>query len=153
VGVAAVAKAVRRAETVDAFAALELPAPHALAIVVPAVELATAAALLARPAVGGAVSLVLLIGLTAVVVRALRRGMDTGCGCFGSRRSDRVATAAVVRNGVLVAIAVLSTAAPHLVAPSAVDVVVAVLVVVAGGAVLGVAQRRSATGRARRARA
>jgi len=150
---AAVAKAVRHAETVEAFASLELPAPHALAIAVPAVELATAAALLARPAVGAAVSLVLLAALTTVVVRALYRGIETGCGCFGSRRSDRVDSADVVRNGVLAALAVLATAAPRLVAPSAVDVVVAALVVVAGGAVLGVAQRRSSAGRARRVRA
>jgi hypothetical protein len=139
---AAGGKVVRHRETVTAFAGLELPAAGALAVAVPAAELAVAAALLVRPAAGGAAGLCLLVVFTAVIVRALARGVDTGCGCFGSRRPSPLGPADVVRNGLLAAFALLATGARRLTAPSAGDVLVGVAAVVVAGAILGVAQRR-----------
>jgi hypothetical protein len=139
---AAVAKAVRHRETIEAFAGLGVPAPGLLAVVVPVVELGIAAALLARPQVGAALALAALAGFTFVVVRALGRGVETGCGCFGSRHSAPVNPSDVVRNGLLAAFAVLATGATRLVAPTAGDVLLGAALVILAGALLGVAQRR-----------
>ena len=139
---AAVGKLAHRAETATDFAGLGLRAAPVLAVVVAVVELAAAALLLWRPQVGGAVALALLAVFTAVIVRALARGVQTGCGCFGSRRPSALGPADVVRNALLAAFAVVATGARRLVAPSAGDVAVGVVLVFAAAAVLGVAQRR-----------
>jgi len=141
-GFAAVAKAARRGETVAAFAGLGVPAPGVLAILVAAVELVIAATLLARPHVGAALALAALAAFTFVVVRALGRGVETGCGCFGSRHAAPVNPSDVVRNGLLAAFAVLATGAHRLVAPTAGDVLLGLALVILAGALLGVAQRR-----------
>jgi len=139
---AAVAKAMRRRETVAAFEGLGLPAPGVLAAVVPAAELVIALTLLARPQIGAALALAALAAFTSVIVRALRRGVDTGCGCFGSRHNAPVNPSDVVRNGLLAAFAVLATGSHRLVAPTAGDVLVGLALVILAGALLGVAQRR-----------
>jgi hypothetical protein len=144
---AAIGKLTHRGETESAFAGLRLPASPALAVVVPVVELAVAGLLLWRPQVGGAVAVALLAVFTAVIVRALARGVQTGCGCFGSRRPSPLGPADVVRNALLAAFAVLATGAHRLTAPSAGDVAVGVVLVVVAAAVLGVAQHRPAPAR------
>jgi hypothetical protein len=142
---AAVAKGARRHETVAAFDGLGVPAPAVVAVAVPVGELGVAAALVARPDVGGALALAALAAFTLVIVLALRRGADTGCGCFGSRHSAPVNPSDVVRNGLLAAFAVIATGARHLVAPSVADVLVGIGAVGVAGALLGVAQRRLAS--------
>lgn len=116
-GWAALAKAVRHRATVEAFGALGLPRPELLAVTVPLVEIVVAAALLARPAIGGALALALLAAFTLVVVRGVLSGTSTGCGCFGARRVEPVGPADVVRNGLLAAFAALATGTPTLVRP------------------------------------
>jgi hypothetical protein len=139
---AAAAKGVRHRETVAAFAGLDVPAPGLLAVVVPIAELVIAVALVARPQVGAALALAALSAFTFVVVRALGRGVETGCGCFGSRHRAPVNPSDVVRNGLLAAFAVLATGAHRLVAPTVGDVLVGAALVILAGAMLGVAQRR-----------
>ncbi|HZQ57642.1 MAG TPA: MauE/DoxX family redox-associated membrane protein [Acidimicrobiales bacterium] len=147
---AAFGKFAHRAETAAAFSGLGLRGAPALAVAVPAAELATAAALLVRPQVGAAIGLALLAVFTGVIVRALAHGVETGCGCFGSRRPSPLGPADVVRNALLAAFAVVATGAHRLVAPSAGDVVVGVVLVIVAATVLGVAQHRLApTARAR----
>jgi hypothetical protein len=139
---AAVAKGARRRDTVAAFTGLGIPAPAVLAVVVPVAELAIAVLLVVRPQIGGALALAMLAAFTLAIVGALRRGVETGCGCFGSRRDAPVNPSDVVRNALLAAFAVLATGARRLVAPSAGDVLAGLAAVVVAGAVLGVAQRR-----------
>jgi uncharacterized membrane protein YphA (DoxX/SURF4 family) len=78
---------------------------------VPTVELALGAALLlARSSpVPGALALTVLLVFTGVLVRAQARRVP--CPCFGGAPSSRpVGPPAVLRNGVLLALAVLATA-------------------------------------------
>lgn len=109
-GAAAVAKLRQPARTRASFAALGAPrASAALAIAVPAAELALAAWLLVARAspTAAVVAAVVLGGFTVVVVRAAARGVP--CPCFGARASGAGGPAGVVRNGVLVGLAVLGT--------------------------------------------
>lgn len=104
---AAVAKLVNRADTVASWHAMGLPVPAALAFVVPVVELGCAVALIAIPAAGGIAALALLGLFTGVLLA--NRHKDLGCACFGRLTTRPVTGADVVRNGVLAALAVVST--------------------------------------------
>ncbi|MGE0795170.1 MAG: MauE/DoxX family redox-associated membrane protein [Acidimicrobiia bacterium] len=85
---AAVAKLRRRDATAASFAAAGLPAPAGLAVAVPVGELALAALLLASPLAGATLALAALAGFTTQLVLARRRGVATGCGCFGGAGSS-----------------------------------------------------------------
>ena len=111
---AAVAKATARAATAASFGGLGLPAPPALAAVVPVVEAALAVALVVAPGVAAFAALGLVIAFSAVVGRAVARGSTVGCACFGAggAADDRpVSVLEIVRNGGLGALAVVATAA------------------------------------------
>ena len=84
----------------------------AIVSVLPVVELAVAVSLVAAwSPVPGLVALVLLAGFTVVLIRAQARHVP--CACFGSGAADApVGPAAVVRNGVLAALAVLAVGSP-----------------------------------------
>ncbi|WP_306357213.1 MULTISPECIES: peroxiredoxin [unclassified Nocardia] len=75
----------------------------------PVVEAVIAvAALPPRSAVGAAVAAGgLLVVFTVAVVRLLRAGQHPACSCFGAASSVPIGRATVVRNGVLIALAVL----------------------------------------------
>ncbi|MEG8179672.1 methylamine utilization protein MauE [Nocardia terpenica] len=62
------------------------------------------------PIAGFALALGALTGFTIAVAAAVRRGSDAGCQCFG-RTARPVSAAQIVRNLLLVAIAVLGLAA------------------------------------------
>ncbi len=81
-----------------------------VAAALPLVELATAVALLAwMSPVPGVVALVLLLGFSAVVVRAQLRRLP--CPCFGGAgRGKAAGPMSLVRNTLLAAYAVLATA-------------------------------------------
>ena len=86
----------------------------AAAVVVPIVELALALMLVVwwGSPVPGVLAAVVLAVFTVLVVRAQVRRVP--CPCFGGAASGRPAgPAAVVRNGVLIAEAVLATGDPH----------------------------------------
>jgi hypothetical protein len=84
----------------------------AVAAALPWTELAVAAALVVWWGwLPGAVAAVLLGAFTAIVVRAQLQRVP--CACFGSAPGDRPpGAAAVVRNAVLLALAVVATASP-----------------------------------------
>lgn len=145
---AACAKLARRAETestIDAFgapAALRRP----LAIALPLVELAIAAALL--PAVSapfaGVAALLLLGAFTFFVGRVLARGEQVDCNCFGSLGPSRISRWTLVRNLVLlVPAAIVAGAGWADAGPSALtwvgDLDGTVVVGLLGGAALAVA--------------
>lgn len=108
---AGAAKLGQPAETAAGFAALGLDRPAALARAVPVVELALAVGLLAAPAAGAAAALLLLAAFTAVLARALRRGVEVPCACFGRAGGPPLSWVEVARNGLLAALAALALAA------------------------------------------
>ena len=85
-------------------------AAGAAAIVVPAVELGLAVALVVAWDSNAPVwiAIAVLVVFTALLVRAAVRHVP--CPCFGAVHDEPVGPAAVVRNGVLLAIAVLALA-------------------------------------------
>ena len=129
----------RPAETAAGFAELGLGRPVALARAVPATELALAVTLLAAPAVGAVVALVLLTSFSVVLVRALRRGDDVRCACFGRAGGPPLSWVELARNGllgVLGALAVTAGLDPRL--PALIPVVAVVVVVIASASLLAV---------------
>lgn len=101
---AAVAKLRNRSTTTRSFEAFGLPAAAALAVLVPLVELALAAALVVNPVLGATLALPVLAGFTAQLLLARRRGVVTGCGCFGGARPASP-TVELTRNAALAAAA------------------------------------------------
>ncbi len=108
---AGAAKLARPAITVDAFAALGVPAPEVTARLVPITELVLAAALISAPRFGGLVALVVVVGFSAVLVRALGAGTTAGCNCFGRARLEPVSRRDLLRNAVLAVLALVAAAA------------------------------------------
>lgn len=91
--------------------ALLAPAARAL----PAFELATGLALVIAPfsALGGLAALALLLLVTgAVVINLLRGRRDVGCGCGGIEDEQMLSWALVVRNTVLIMLALVALAPP-----------------------------------------
>jgi hypothetical protein len=115
-GVAAVAKAVDRAGSRRALVGFGLSVPLARigALVLPAAELVIAVGLLfgstARPAAIAA--LVLLALFTGAVTRALIRGEQVDCHCFGQLSEGPAGIGTLVRNGLLAALAAFVVVAP-----------------------------------------
>jgi len=140
---AGAAKLSRPADTAQAFGELGLAKVSVLARVVPPVELLLAVALLAAPGPGGAAALVLLFAFSTVLVRALRRGVEVRCACFGQAGGPALSAVDLLRNGFLGALAVLAVAAgvaPRVPSLAAVAIVAAALVAEAG--LVAVVRRR-----------
>lgn len=144
---AAVAKVRARTTTVTSFRGLGMPAPDALAVAVPMVEVALAIGLAVRPGVAAWWALVLLVAFTAVIGRAIARGVEVGCACFGSSAERPVSTMEVVRNAGLAALAVVATGA-HGDAfwPPLPALVIVTVVVALGRVALAMAELRQAGG-------
>jgi peroxiredoxin len=107
--VAALAKLTDREGSGRAIRELGVPGSPAsvLAVVLPVVELATAAALLAgSPTLAGLLALGLLGIFTVAIAVNLARGRSPECHCFGQLHAAPVGPWTLVRNGVLVAAAV-----------------------------------------------
>ena len=132
---AGAAKLARPAQTATSFVALGVPAAPAAARAVPIVELLVAVALLASPRAGGLGAVALLIPFTAVLTRAVRKGSPVPCNCFGAARADPVAPVDVVRNALLVGLALAAVTAPTPAVPGA-GAVAATLAASVGGLVL-----------------
>jgi hypothetical protein len=111
-GWSAFAKARAIGATAASFRGLGLPRPRALTKAVVLAEGATAAALVSRPAAGAWVALALLVAFSVVVGRAVARRVDVACACFGSMSSRPVSTVELLRNGGLVALAIVATGSP-----------------------------------------
>lgn len=107
---AAVAKLGSRQETADDFASLGLVAAGPLAVIVPILELAVAVLLVVAPGWGGVVAAALLTAFTAVLARVLRRpeGLAPSCACFGGASRSPLSWRHLVRNGTLLALALVA---------------------------------------------
>ncbi len=107
--VAGLAKFTDRAGAREALHAFGAPrralAPAAVAL--PLIELAVAAALLVPASVpaGAIAALALLLCFCAAISLAMRRGETPRCHCFGQLHSAPAGTGALVRNGLLAALA------------------------------------------------
>lgn len=94
------------------FRALALPAPGALAVIVPLVELGTAVALIAAPPLGAVIALGLLAAFSVFLASRVARGETEPCACFGQVRRRPISRADLLRNGALMALAVATLALP-----------------------------------------
>jgi len=139
---AGAAKLARPAQTATSFIALRVPAAATAARAVPVVEVLVAVALLAAPRAGAVGALVLLIPFTAVLVRAVRTGSTAPCNCFGAVRADPVSGVDLVRNGLLVAVALAAVTAGAPVVPGAPAVVATVIVAGCGLVLLSALRTR-----------
>jgi len=83
-------------------------APSWAVRVVPVVEIAVGAALVAGVPYAGWAALVLLGGLSVFLAVALLRGVEAPCACFGSMSARPVSWWSVARNLVLMVLAVVS---------------------------------------------
>ena len=143
---AGAAKLADRDRTARTFAAFGLSAPALLSTVVPVAELVLALGLLVVPAVAAYAALGLLAAFTTFLVRAVRAGVDVGCGCFGSARAEPVSSVEVLRNGLLAAGALIASFATGPVVPG-LDAVILVSTAAALAAVVAaLADLRRRTG-------
>lgn len=86
----------------EGFEKLGLPAPKFLAFAVPVTEIVVACLLLVIPWVGGVIAFGLLTLFTLVMLHAIRNGIRTPCGCFGSNTTEpEVSWFEVARNVIL----------------------------------------------------
>lgn len=106
--VAAVAKIRDQATTTADFGSLGLPRPELWARVIPVLELATAATLVILPGWGGVVAFGLLAAFTANLAMIVRSGAVATCACFGRASTAPVSGRHLVRNVVLLALALLA---------------------------------------------
>jgi hypothetical protein len=141
------AKLVRPSATADAFHALGVPAPRAVAFAVAFTELGTAALLLTRPRWGAVTALVLLALFTGFVAVRLRRGTVAACGCFGGSAGEPLSGATLVRNTLLAAAAAAGLGAAEPSVPALPDVLVVGVAVALGAVVHALVDVRIRTGR------
>lgn len=145
--VAGAAKVRTPRATASTFERLGVPVPRVLARAVPALELVVATALLAAPRAGAVAAFVLLGAFTAVLARAVARGLDVSCGCFGAASHSAVTAVTLLRNGLLLVVAATVLAfgsAP--VRPSLAAVVLTSTTVLLGGIAVTAADVRRSTG-------
>ncbi|MDY7099682.1 MAG: MauE/DoxX family redox-associated membrane protein [Actinomycetota bacterium] len=102
------AKLADRPATAQAFASLGVPAPGPAALAVPVVELAVAVTLVAAPAAGGFAALAVLVCFTLFLVDRIRSGTTAPCRCFGGLRTEAVGRIDIVRNVVLMVLALVA---------------------------------------------
>ncbi len=144
---AAIAKLRRPGRAGAGFRALGLPAPEALAVAVPLAELATALLLITAPALGGLAAVALLGVFTVFLAGRVRGGAQVSCGCFGSARAEPLTWAALVRNGLLIALALPGLALDAPGVPPLEAVLAASVAVAIAAVVVALADLKARTGR------
>lgn len=137
---AAIAKLRNHTETVRGFTELRVPAPAALAVAIPTIELAIVIALITAPRAGATAALVVLTALTAMLAVRLNDGPPVRCGCFGSRSDEDISFVEPLRNGLLALLAMGAMIPTAPVMPGLEDVVAVSVAVTTGLVVLGVAR-------------
>jgi hypothetical protein len=145
-GWAGIAKLGARRRTRRTFRALGLPAADGLAVAVPVVELPLAVGLVLAPGWAAAGALAMLAAFSVFLAKAVRAGVDVGCGCFGSAGTEPVSFVELVRNGLMGVAAVAALATPHPVAPSLAAVLVAGAALAIAGVILALADLKRTVG-------
>jgi uncharacterized membrane protein YphA (DoxX/SURF4 family) len=132
--------------TETTFAALGLPAAATLAAAVPVAELVLAVLLLVSPRAGAVLAIGAMLAFTIVLVRAMRAGVEVGCGCFGSANREPVGAVALLRNGLMTAAAVLVALVAARRAPGLDDVILVTTGTAVSAVVLALADLGRRTG-------
>ena len=133
--IAAVAKLRDISATEREFTGLGLPRASFFARFVPLVELSIVALLLIVPPAGAIGALVSLAFFTTFLIGRLRAGVRAPCACFGASRAKPISLLDVIRNLLLMALAMVSLATDRPTAITLLDaLVVIVAIAVAGGA-------------------
>jgi hypothetical protein len=145
-GWAGLAKFQARDQTARTFRAFGLAAPEALAVGVPVTELVLAAGLVVVPGWAALGALAVLAGFTTVLVRAMRAGVDVGCGCFGTAKREPVSFVELIRNALLATAAVTAAFARRPDLPTLDDVILVSTAAAVGALVLALAELRRRTG-------
>lgn len=139
---AGAAKLADRRGTTATFAAFGLPAAGLLGTAVPVTELLLAVGLLTVPALAAYAALALLAAFTTFVVRAVRAGVDVGCGCFGTASAEPVSTVEVLRNVLLTGAAVVASFAAGPLVPDLPSVILVAAVTALAAVALALGRRR-----------
>lgn len=105
---AALAKLRDRSATTADFASLGLPRAEVWAVIVPATELITATTLAVVPGWGGVLAFALLAAFTTSLALVIRSGRVATCACFGGASTEPVSGRHLIRNGVLLAMALVA---------------------------------------------
>lgn len=146
--VAAAAKVRTPRATATTFRRLGVPAANVTSRAVPVVELVVATVLLAAPRGGAIAALVLVAAFTVVLARAVARGVDVSCGCFGAASSAPVTSVTLLRNALLVVAAtcaaLFAPGAPAV--PSLAAAVLASTTALLGAVVVAAADTRRTVG-------
>ena len=97
------------------FRLLPLFLENLAAISLPWIELVAGLALVlgVRARAGGLVATLMMVLFTVVVAIALVRGLDVGCGCFGTADGSRVGAQKLLENTGLTVLALLGTLRPR----------------------------------------
>jgi uncharacterized membrane protein YphA (DoxX/SURF4 family) len=145
-GWAGLAKFRAREQTARTFRAFGLAAPDALAVGVPVTELVLAVGLVVVPGWAALGALAVLAGFSTILVRAMRAGVDVGCGCFGTAKREPVSFVELVRNGLLGVPAVAAAFAQRPDLPGLDDVILVSTAAAVGALVIALAELRRRTG-------
>ena len=132
--IAAVAKLRDVSATERDFVGLGLPRASFFARFVPLAELSIVALLLIVPPAGAIAALVSLAFFTTFLIGRLGAGVSEPCACLGSSRAQPISARDVIRNLLLMALAVVSLATdrPTAITPLDALAVLAVIAVVGG---------------------
>ena len=132
--IAAVAKFRDVTATERDFAGLGIPRASFFARFVPLAELSIVALLLIVPPSGALAALVTLAFFTTFLIGRLRAGVRAPCACFGSSRARPISALDVIRNLLLMGLAVVSLATERPTKITALDalVVLAAIAIAAG---------------------
>lgn len=116
--ISGIAKLPASDRTLQAIVDLGLPAwlqQRWIAIVLPVAELAIAVALLLGPVplrfLGALAAAAMMLGFTAIVIRAVATGIDASCECFGAFSRDELDGWTIGRNAVLTVAAIAAASA------------------------------------------
>ena len=139
--IAAVAKLRDVSATERDFAGLGIPRASFFARFVPIAELSIVALLLIVPPAGAIAALVSLAFFTTFLIGRLRAGVRAPCACFGSSRAQPISVRDVIRNLLLMALAVVSLATDRPTAITPLDALAVLAVTAVAGGALHLAGR------------
>ena len=139
--IAAVAKLRNLAATERDFIGLGLPRASFFARFVPLAELSIVALLLIVPPAGAIAALISLAFFTTFLIGRLRAGVHAPCACFGASKAQPISALNVIRNLLLMALAIVSLATERPTKISALDALVVIAAIVIAGGALHLAGR------------
>ena len=139
--IAAVAKLRNLAATERDFIGLGLPRASFFARFVPLAELSIVALLLIVPPAGAIAALISLAFFTTFLIGRLRAGVHAPCACFGASKAQPISALDVIRNLMLMALAIVSLATERPEKISALDALVVIAAIAIAGGALHLAGR------------